>query len=122
MKRRRKIYEQEDFIPDRDGRRAGYDGSLRRRRSAWRAFSASFEVAISVLSLLKAGRSAHLSVAPDDIFVAGQLGQAHRPARAQLLRGNAGMLADERKDFQPVDQLFAVLVRFFALADSNRSA
>ena len=26
------------------------------------------------------------------------------------------MLADERKDFQPVDQLFAVLVRFFALA------
>ena len=25
------------------------------------------------------------------------------------------MLADERKDFQPVDQLFAVLVRFFAL-------
>jgi len=40
-----------------------------------------------------------------------QLGQFR-----QLLCGNTGVLADERKDFQPVDQLFAVLVRFFALA------
>ena len=47
----------------------------------------------------------------------GQLGQLR-----QLLRGNTGVLADERENFQPVDQLLAVLMRFLLLlcAVSNR--
>ena len=86
--------------------RAGRRGTRRRRcrrrrgsrRSRRRSRTSGTEAKRSAMSgdglLCETGSAADLAVAPDDVLVGGELAQAHRAARVQLLRRDADLGAE----------------------------